>query len=68
MKKAFGFVCVLAIGALFVIALFVGMNRQEVVECDTWAQQASQYPAFYLTQWQADQCAAHHITVNAPVK
>lgn len=46
----------------------VSVNRSEVNDCLTWQQEASQYPKFYLVQWQADQCAAHNITINAPVK
>ena len=49
-------------------ALMYGINKQEAVECNEWAMQATQFKGYYITQWQADQCADHHITVNAPVK
>ena len=57
-----------ALIALFAYALNVGMNRQEVVDCNTWQSQAAQYPAFFLTKWQDQQCRAHGIIIQAPVK
>lgn len=59
---------ILATAAVFALALGYGWNKQEIVDCNTWAQQANAYPAFYLTHWQKDQCDAHGITINAPVK
>jgi hypothetical protein len=44
------------------------MNSNEVVECNQWQSQASEYSGFYLTHWQADQCKAHNIIINAPIK
>jgi hypothetical protein len=44
--------------------LHVGLLRSERAECYQWQQQAREYPAFYLTGWQADQCAAHNITIT----
>lgn len=57
-----------AVGIAFVAALMYGSNKQEIVDCNTWAEQATQYQGFYITHWQAEQCEAHHITVNAPIK
>lgn len=45
-----------------------GMDKSEVVECNKWQSQAVEYSGFYLTHWQADQCRAHNITINAPIK
>lgn len=45
------------------------LDRAEIVECNQWAKQAEEFgSAFYLTQWQADQCNAHNISINAIVK
>lgn len=66
-KIAFGFLMVLA-AVLVILAGRVGIDKNEIVECDSWSAQAAQYSNFYLTQWQKDQCDAHGITINAPVK
>ena len=51
-----------AIGGM-ALALQVGVNRSEAAECHKWAQMATERPDFYLTIWQAEQCATHHIKV-----
>lgn len=43
-------------------------NTNEINECMKWQQQARAYEGFFLTQWQADQCRAHGITISAPIK
>jgi hypothetical protein len=59
----------IAVAALiFAMILNVGIDKSEMADCMKWAGQADAYPAFYLTQWQADQCKAHHIIINATVK
>lgn len=59
---------VVVVVLLLVGAFVVGESRTEIVECNTWAAQAKEFKNFYLTHWQADQCAAHNIVVNAPVQ
>jgi len=53
---------------LSVIAIYftfsVALHRQEVHECLTWQEQAEQYPAFYLTDWQEEQCKSVNIYVK----
>lgn len=39
-------------------ALSYGAKKSEQAECIKWAQQAREYPGFYYTQWQREQCAA----------
>lgn len=51
----------------FAAALNAGLNKQEEVDCYTWQKQAKEYQNFYLTTWQAEQCEAHGIEVDAPV-
>lgn len=46
----------------------LAFDRNEEMECKGWQQEAQNNPQFYLLGWQAEQCAAHHITVDAPVK
>lgn len=57
---------VLVLGSL--VAVNAGLNKSEVVECNQWKAQAVEFKGFYLTQWQADQCAAHNIEINAVIK
>jgi hypothetical protein len=45
------------------LALTYAMNLKEQHECLVWQAQAKQYPLFYLTEWQADQCNYHNIEV-----
>lgn len=40
----------------------------EISECKEWTVNAANLNNYYFTQWQADQCAAHGIKVNAPIK
>lgn len=50
------------------LLLSLSLSRNEVYECNQWQGWSKQFDGFYLTQWQADQCAAHGISINAPVK
>ncbi len=58
----------IAVGGAFAWMLNIGFDRQEAVECQTWSEQASEYPGFFLLKWQDEQCRAHGIIINAPVK
>ncbi len=72
-------VCVVVVfvaGILFAYTLNLGLNQSEINECVEWQKQAEEYQAvfggtkkelFYLTKWQADQCQAHGIIINAPI-
>lgn len=53
---------------VFGLLMWHAMNRQEVVECNEWQKQAQEYDQFFLVQWQADQCRAHGIIINAPIR
>lgn len=59
----------LAIGFVVVAISFAGKfaDKSEIVECLNWKVQAEEFPAFYLTGWQSDQCNAHGIFINAEV-
>ncbi len=67
MKMSNLLLCVLG-AILFVFVLNIGMSRSEVVDCLKWQQQAEDYPAFYLLKWQAEQCQAHNIDIDAPIR
>lgn len=68
---------VVCIGVICVAAYFIlllGSDRGEIMECNKWHAQAAEFAnnptsaQFFLTRWQKDQCDAHGITINAPVK
>ena len=48
--------------------MLIGFDRTEVVECLKWQNEAKEYQKYYLTAWQDEQCRAHSIVVDAPVK
>ncbi len=64
----FGFLVTSALIGGFIFLLIKNVDLNERTECRKWQEQAAMYEGFYLVQWQADQCAAHNILVNAPVK
>lgn len=68
LKGFFFFFFVLAIAIGFVFVLRVGLDRQDQADCYKWQAQAKEYPGFYLTKYQADQCRYWNIQVDAPVK
>jgi hypothetical protein len=45
----------LVLGCLFGIAT-LGMTRAERAECIRWQADAANYPAWYSTAWQKEQC------------
>lgn len=53
---------------LLVLGIATAVDRSERAECLKWQGEARQYPGYYLTQWQAQQCAAQDIAVDAPVR
>lgn len=67
MKNITIIVLIAIIGAFI---MWQGLNKSEVIECNKWANQAEEYrtSGFYILQWQSDQCAAHHITINAQIQ
>ncbi len=55
------------VGAL-VLVILASITANEKTECREWQEQAAKFEGFYLTNWQAEQCQAHSIIINAPVK
>ena len=64
MSRLFSIIIIAAAIGGMALALQVGVNRSEAAECHKWAQMATERPDFYLTSWQAQQCAAHNITIK----
>ena len=44
------------------------LQNHEKTECIKWQGWAQEYPNFYLTEWQEEQCNRHQIKVEVPVK
>jgi hypothetical protein len=55
---------VVGFGCLTVKAI----DKQESIDCLKWQKEATQYPSYFLKQWQSDQCKAHDIVINAEIK
>lgn len=49
---------VLVIGGWMLLA---GINKTELTECLKWQAQSAEYPEWYATAWQTEQCKAHGI-------
>lgn len=49
--------------ALFIWGLAVGWDKNEIVECNRWLDESSQFVGWYSTNWQREQCKAHGITL-----
>ena len=62
-------IAVIAISILVtsISAISYGISRHEKAECRKWQWQATQYSGYYLTKWQADQCAHYQIKIEAPI-
>ena len=50
------------------IVSFVYLNAVEIEECRKWQEYAVKFEGFYLVAWQAEQCQAHNIIIDAPIK
>lgn len=61
------FVLFIAVGYLLIRVVEISVEKQEMVDCFQWQNQSEQYPEFYLTKWQNEQCTARGIEINAPV-
>lgn len=68
MKTIAYIIIAMAVLAAFGWALLTGIERTEIAECIQWQKEARQFVGYYLTRWQAEQCAAHNIKVDAPIK
>jgi hypothetical protein len=52
-------ILIIVVIILFIAGIFslkIGLERQEKYECNKWAEQAKEYPYFYYTDWQIEQC------------
>lgn len=69
LKKIGNLFIVALIFGLFVFALGVGLEKQDVADCHKLEQQSIDFAdsGFYLTQAESDMCQALGIDISAPV-
>lgn len=48
--------------------IFYGVKKTEKYECQLWSTQAKEYPNYYITQWQKNQCDHYNIDIGAKVR
>lgn len=46
---------------LGIVSLSVGLQRQEIYECNKWRSESRQLYNYYLTDWQKAQCEQYGI-------
>ncbi len=68
MEKFFIFLVAVILVVAIILGIDRGLDRQEVVECETWALEAREYQGYYILKWQDEQCKAHDIIINAPIQ
>ena len=68
-KSALIKMCLFLLAVTVAFSLIIhGMDKQEIVDCLEWKEQAEQYPNFWLTPSQESQCDYHKIEIDAPIK
>ena len=55
-KMIWSLVLLLAIALIVTLMLQSGLKRAERAECVQWVEISQEYPDFYLTDWQIEQC------------
>lgn len=45
----------------FLAIIFIGIPRQEKMECLKWKEYSEIYPDWYATEWQKAQCLKYNI-------
>jgi len=48
--------------------LVKSVNNSEMEECMKWQQEAQEIRGYWITNWQSEQCLAHNLPVDAPIK
>ncbi len=67
---AFSAIIILAVAVFGALALRSGIRKTERAECMKWQGEADAFKTagYYLTSWQAAQCAHYGININAITK
>lgn len=61
-------VIALGLSIIVYIAITVGADRSEIMECNKIKGQAQTYSQFFMTEWQKEMCDSHGIFINAKIK
>ena len=67
-KEACFWLMVVVLAILAGCTLGVGIKNHERKECYEWQKQAREYPGFYLTDWQKEQCDHYSIKIEVKKK
>ena len=68
MKTLLTAIVVLVVGISAMFFFEYGVEKAEKAECLKWQDQSLEYPNFYLTAWQKQQCDRYQIEIDAPVE
>lgn len=68
MNTIFFLIIVPASIVLSYLLTFGAVHKNEIIECKKWLEHSYQFPEFYLTQWQKDQCESYDIRIDSQIK
>lgn len=68
MKETITFATIVGIILTMSMLMIHSLGESDAIECQKWAKEAQQYPAYYITSWQKAQCDYWSTPINAPVK
>jgi hypothetical protein len=63
-----GVFLIVIIAIIIIIGLEISLEKTEKFECQKWQAEARDYPGYFQTEWQKDQCKNYEIIIDAPVK
>ena len=67
LKSAMYIIVALFVGAVMIAGIEKAFLIQEENECMQWQEQAKEFPSFYLTTYQKEQCDRHRIDIDARI-
>jgi len=53
------FIAIIGSSIFFTWILSMVLSKNEIVECNKWLAESREYPLWYSTDWQREQCKAH---------
>lgn len=63
-----GVICIIIVTIIVIIGLEISLEKTEKAECQKWQLEARDYPGYFQTEWQQEQCKNYEIIIEAPVK
>ena len=61
LKQFLTFLLILLLFAVFLYWCHLGLKKAEKIECERWKRYEKEFPNFYWTKWQIQQCAQFDI-------